>query len=417
MARGLVLILKIIFLSAVGFSSEISKPSLSSTNYLVDSASKIDELIEQIEFKESLNQHDKISFTLATLSYLTPISLAMINHSLQEYKYFLPIAETSLVNTTASLNEFINNFSLAMSSLKIYSESEALKDKIENFTVHRADLPFLKNILKTVRARFSSLLQNQVNENLANRPNANVALYDVEKMILRNRPSYQAIYKTCSADPGAYKSKVKLVTLKNSIADLYRLAAFSPAVIKLQMKSYFSSPSLDRYLSQEVLPSALEDCFSQDKSSNKESFADFTKELHNIEDLSRAVVLSGAATALYLGRNIFSHPAAIAIIHYFSKTTRSIARRSVVMSTIIAGIYCSFQLKKTFDLVNDKYTERFTPQQYTDFIKSSFKKQVHSKITELQKMIEENSGHEATMRTHLLKELEKWKTIDQELST
>lgn len=417
MTRILFLTVNLILMSSLGFSAENSVNSLSSTEFLFESIGKLDDLIEQIEFKESTGHLDKISFTLSTLSYLTPISATMVNHSLRQSKYIIPvITENSLTTAaTTSLSEFISNFSLTVNSVRIYSEALSLRERIENFSIHRADLSILKNILKTVRAHQISLLDTQLKEKSNRHHGLNQGLYDLEKLVMQKRPTYQAIHSECSKDVAAYKNKVKLDTLKYSLVDLYRLMSFSPAIVKFQLKAHFSSPSLNAYLSQEVLPSALSDCFAQESLSEQESFNDFTDRLHTIENLARTIVLTGAGSALLLGRNLISHPALKAMVEYFSKTSLLLAKRAVIVTTIVAGIYCSFQLKKTYDVANDKDTARFTPQQYTDYVKSSFQNQAKKKMEDLQNEINQNANNE-NLRLRLQNELAKWQIVSSELA-
>lgn len=390
--------------------------SLKVRNYLIDSVAKLDDVVEDLDYKERVNDLDRVSFTLSTLLYLTPISISMISYNLQ-HSSILPLmfmnpAKSELTMMT-TLQEFFNNLAIGVTSLRLLSESKSFQAEVQSVSIHRKDLLLLKSILKDVREKQIRLLESdfKVHDSLKDHQQITEK---IETQILESRHSYQDIYESCVKNPELYRQQMRLEILKGSLHDLYFFTTFSPSVIKLQLDSKLASPTLFKYLSQQALPQAIKNCFSHE-SAGKESFESFSQDLHTVENLARGLVVSTLGTGFAASQRLLTHPKIQGIANYFSKGTLFAAKRITLLTTMIAGLYASVQLKKSYDLVSGRNVSRYSREEYIKYVNAYYKKQISQQIESTEKQLK-SVGNNSTRRTELEDELRAWKKIESELS-
>ncbi len=414
MLRILGLCLNLFLLTPSLALSQESKNSFKVSDYLFDSLGKLDDLIEEVEYKEQSNSLDRISFTISTLINLTPISVSMISYNLKHSKLAIPVvARSATVETRTTLSELFNSFLLSTTSVKLLSEAQHFQANIESFSIHRNDLVILKRHMKSLREKQFSLLEQQLKVKRGSDFSPGTG---IEIDVLKSRPSYRSIYNECSRSVGQYKDTTKLKILEGSLHDLYRLTAFTPSVIKLQLDSKLTSPTLKKYLSQDVLPMALNNCFATEPGASRETYQDFIQRLKNIENLARGIVVSSAGTAFVAAEHFLTHPKVKLLTEYFSKTSLFVAKKAAIITTMITGVYCSFQLKKAYDIASDRDMTRYTEDEYKSYIKNYFHKDISQKINKLESDLKSSALKEKD-KSELQNELNNWKTVLRELST
>ena len=376
------------------YSNLIPESNLSSSTYLLESIAKLDDVIEEIRFKEKTNHYDKVSFTVSTLANLTPASLSLLNHTLK-----------ARINVSENFSNFVDSLALTLTALRISTETHE-----SVIHIHREDLKKFLEVLHFVRKYEKSLLEKQ---NLAKQETQRLTDIDLEKNIMFNRPTYKQIFSECTNSSTDYQYQMYLSTFTASLNDLYMLTALSPTVIKAQIDAKLLSPTLKKYLSQEVLENALIRCFEEQKLSVSVPYPTFIANLKAIDHASHAIAAAGIWAAINSGIKATDLPSFQQLIKFTKSISPPLIRKTLLLSGFVVGIFYAHELKISYDEISDKERAKYSTKEYKDLVISTYITDIEKHIKELnEKIPKETNGKKISA---LRNELKNWQDMSNDL--
>lgn len=407
--------------------------------FILDSVAKLDDFIEDIRAKENIKGTQSFGFASASV-----VQLGIATGSLMDY-FLTPgrgivtfidgvkkaggLGSASMMPT--KLADFSRRWMFLVSTGQV--ASAAIKEKI--FTVHVDDLALFREILSTIRQKQAALLVGAWKEQTRER------LLNIDRLILEARPSFKRIYDFCSVDPFEYKKSVMIDIYSKSLWDYFKLLTMDSSYISAQMAAGLMSPTVNAYLSQEVLPHALKKCFqvsSENVGTFKDEGSQFVATLLALDGASKFVVIASIISIvkfeeLRFGFDKFSPTGSLKAMGnvqvgwlskivepvkmLVSKVSPALIRKIMVVTQVGASGFNLYSISKDYKAAKEEAGARRTEEEFRKYVSQYFQARALLQIKELEKILNDDKQMDTSDRTALENEIRKWRAVEAEFKS
>jgi hypothetical protein len=438
---ALFLVVSSIMLSAIQTQADVFKiPELESRvseGFVLESIAKLDDFIEELRRKEQLRTKENAGFVVATAAQIGALSSALFDHLVFKTKYFTPA-----VDELKTMNDAGKAGSISM-ELKVISRrwmttstagQAASNPKEKVFSVHVKDIPLFRQVLVQVRERQAMILYKIVRDKVKSGLASEDQLSKLSMRIQESRPSFKAIYGSCSANPSSYKMGMMFEIYRLSLFDYFKFLTLSPSWLTAQFNSGLISPTLRSYMNQEVLPRALKKCFNVSDDASG-FFSDeserFIAQLLGADAVAKFVVISTVVAFWKFKKSYDSagvksvsaandsrvmklmKPAIDFFQKIFAKVPAKLIARVLVYTQIVCSSYNLYTIKKEYDEAKDEKGIRRNQAELRMLAKKYFHDRALGQIESLEKLLNQD-GITIKDRAALEKEINNWKSIETE---
>ena len=343
-----------------------------SDDFLVKTIASIDDVLEDLHYREKTKNYDNVAYGIAATSYAA-FGVSKVLEALSiETKVLGPVANgVSDARSVGKTGNRIRNIleGWLSGSIVVQTTTSNTENVLE---ISKEDFHAFREVLKEIRDKEYAILL----ERRKFSPK-------VDAEILRNRPSYLELYIPCVKSVATFREQMLKKVYYGTIMGYVEIMSTDTHALSESLQSGWNAPLLSSLLRKDVFHPAIKSCFaSAYYGIDTDEEAEFVKQLLAAEWAARSTLVVGADLGLNYAIKAANSPigkSAMALL----KKSPGYFKRGLSLATAGFSVYALKGLWNQYQVENDVNIPRYSKDDFKQMGAAYMNERIQDRIEDV----------------------------------